>query len=153
MCYTIPIFSDYIALNFSHIHRKNRAETFKCINFQFFLVLRPSFWKWLRIVLLSNRLGTRKIQNSGQIKIIQKIMDIFVDIFQFTVSLPWFYLWSWSAEVFPFLFQSIQCITKHNLCAPSETDCLAKPDSLLHRSEPNWIFIKFCAVLLLYVTY
>ena len=46
-----------------------------------------SFWKWPRVVLSANRLGTKKIQNGGHIKFIQKIMDIFVDIFpQFTAS-------------------------------------------------------------------
>ena len=44
-----------------------------------------SFWKWPRMVLSTNRLGTRKIQNGGWTKFLQKIMDIFVDIFH---SLP-----------------------------------------------------------------
>ena len=37
------------------------------------------------IVLSANRLDTRKVQNDEQIKFIQKIMYIFVDIFH---SLP-----------------------------------------------------------------
>ena len=35
----------------------------------------------LTVVLSANTLGRRKIQNGGQIKFIQKIMDIFVNMF------------------------------------------------------------------------
>ena len=66
-----------------------------------------SFSKWQRVFLSANRLGTGKIHNCGQIKFIQKMMDIFMDIFHSLPSLKLLF----ESMILPFKFISRTLVT------------------------------------------